>query len=59
MNANERTHIPPPRGCITCQEYIETGTSYSSPRYECATGHPMHEMCGWRKPKIETVVIKL
>jgi hypothetical protein len=40
-------------------EYIETGTSYGKPRYECATGHPMHEMCGWRKPKIETVVIKL
>ncbi len=66
MSPNERTQISPPRGCVSCSNhvmfyvnYIETSGNKQAVRHECANGHPMHEMCGWRKPKIETVVIKL
>ena len=51
MSPNERTQITPPRGCVSCWHYVETSGSNQPTRYECAHGHPMHEMCGWRTPK--------
>lgn len=55
MNANERTQIAPPRGCLSCWHYAETRGSNLPTRHECANGHPMHEMCGWRKPKTQPI----
>ena len=62
MNANDRTQIAPPRGCMSCcnyvmyyNRYVETGGNKQETRHECANGHPMHEMCGWRKPKTSPI----
>lgn len=51
MNADERAQLPPPSGCLSCQQYTETQLNSYPPRHGCLSGHPMHEMCGWRVPK--------
>ena len=55
MNANERTQLPPPLACVSCQKYTETRSSDRPTRYDCISGHPMHEMCGWRVAKTEPI----
>lgn len=63
MNADERTKIAPPRGCMSCSKlnawicnYVETSGNKQATRYECAHGHPMHEMCGWRVSKTAPIL---
>ena len=56
MSPNERTQITPPRGCISCQKYTEVSGSGIPTRHDCLSGHPMHEMCGWRVPKTAPIL---
>lgn len=55
MNTAERSALPPPADCLTC-DHIETWRIEGRERSTCLRGHPMHPGCGWYREKTPAAV---
>lgn len=55
MGPTERSALPV---CSTCKgcHHRETWRVNGQERNTCLAGHPMHEGCGWFRPKTESLI---